>query len=1465
MTRMPAPIEPSLEFGGNMRFELVRRIGAGGIGLVYEALDRAYGTRVAVKTLQRLDGEALLRFKNEFRMMQGLHHPNLVRLGELFEEGGHWFFTMELLDGVDFMTYVAERDRDSGSLRGITGSDEQPNTVPYGLRKTRPYPTAETPQDLLRDSDGSWLRGAEPSTVALSPQTLQRIAAAPVEPESMVPGPLLGHVFDEARLREALRQLAEGLYALHRAGMVHRDIKPHNVMVSAGRVVLLDFGLVSEERPWHRHDNEEGLVLGTPPYMAPEQAAGHAATPASDWYGVGTMLYQALTGRRPFEGQVGQILLEKQCREPVPPSRRVIDPATVPRDLELLCMQLLQREPASRPTGAEVLAALAGGVPEDLGDTGTSLPILGTAAEIDLIGRAAELEALRRAFAACAPGHPMLAFVRGGSGMGKTALIEHFAREMRDQHGALVLRGRCYEREAVPYKAFDGAIDELSRYLGRLRLALDGDPDDLGGAGVPKNRNAGRNAGRNADSNTDSNADTRVDDASDASRSGTSSHSGKRLSALGLARELDAGLDDAVRGWLAHEFAVLARLFPVLDGVFDAPMGFDGMSDEGRSSPGWQGVERTDLHREAGSGIGSGVGGAGDVRDPGELRRRAFAALKLLLGRIATVRPLVVIIDDLQWGDSDSAMLLAELVSPPSSPNLLVVASYRSEEAASPFMLSLREIVQRAVEADELLDIDVGPLSQNDSRNLAMALWRRLAVRRRAPSHVTMTHGDAEGVTAEYVTSIGIRDCAGSPFFIGEMMRYLASLPDDAAPATPGRITLESVLRERRQQLTPGSRRLLDVVAVAGRPIAQGVALRAAGLDVAAIGALAALRVGHFVRTRGPGLADAVEVYHDRIREAVLAELIDDELRDHHGWLAEALEGSDDAEMLAQHYLGAGRPERAAEHALRAAENAERALAFDRAARMLRLVLDARAWPEPERRDLYIRLGEALGNAGRGAEAVEAYLTAAAVAAGSDEPSGVGMLALLPVRAADTSFDVPLECRRRAAEQMFRSGSFDQGRALLDELMRSVHVRVPRSSVGALVSLLLHRAWLRLRGLGYRARAPEQIPGRDRQRLDLLWAGALAISAVDLIRGSDLAIRCLMMALAQGDEARIASTLALESGHVGSRGSASTRRSVALARVASAIARRNGDPVAHGLAVLAPGISALLTGRWRLARAKLARAEEIFREQCIGASWEAATSQMFRCLALYYLGAWGVLGQEASTSIRHALERGDRYTAAVLDCIAPYGDLWVNDVDGARRTIDQAAVHWQATSGYHLQHYLQLLSRIQIDLYAGEATAAWARIAVEWPLLRRSLMRRVQMTRVESTHMRARCALAMAALAPVRAGQYLRIARRAGRQLRREGVAWGAALGVLVDAAVEALRGRRGRAIALLEEAEDQLEQADMVLFAAAAQRQRGVLVGDVEGSEIVRQADAVMSRHGIVNPAAVAGMLAPGFPAAAS
>src|ERR1044071_7532317 len=101
------PLEDAIRlYPQTRRFEVIRVLGTGGMGVVYEALDRERQCRVALKTLRTLNPEALLRFKREFRALQDIQHPNLVSLGELLEENGQIFFTMELVLGVDFIEYV---------------------------------------------------------------------------------------------------------------------------------------------------------------------------------------------------------------------------------------------------------------------------------------------------------------------------------------------------------------------------------------------------------------------------------------------------------------------------------------------------------------------------------------------------------------------------------------------------------------------------------------------------------------------------------------------------------------------------------------------------------------------------------------------------------------------------------------------------------------------------------------------------------------------------------------------------------------------------------------------------------------------------------------------------------------------------------------------------------------------------------------------------------------------------------------------------------------------------------------------------------------------------------------------------------------------------------------------------------------------------------------------------------------
>src|SRR5260221_3263323 len=322
------------EFRGTARFLVESRIGAGGFGVVYKALDRERNTRVALKLLRHFAPKSLYRFKQEFRALADVSHPNLVTLYELGSEGGEWFFTMELIDGVGFLRYV----RDD---RGPDGGFKSDHVTSTGSESGRFF-------------EGEGRDG---------------------------PSAVLATVLNLERLRDALRQLGDGVTALHPTGKLHRDIKPSNVLVSRdGPVTLLDFGLVKDLAM-----DQTNTVAGTPAYMSPEQAAGLPLAEASDWYNVGAMLYEALTGCLPFSGSPLEVLRQKEKSEPPAPIELV---PGIPRDLDALCRDLLRRDPARRPSGAEIRRQLK----SDRGDQ--TLPPPPPPSVAPFVGRKKELAAL---------------------------------------------------------------------------------------------------------------------------------------------------------------------------------------------------------------------------------------------------------------------------------------------------------------------------------------------------------------------------------------------------------------------------------------------------------------------------------------------------------------------------------------------------------------------------------------------------------------------------------------------------------------------------------------------------------------------------------------------------------------------------------------------------------------------------------------------------------------------------------------------------------------------------------------------------------------------------------------------------------------------------------------------------------------------------------------------------------------
>ena len=334
-----------------------------------------------------------------------------------------------------------------------------------------------------------------------------------------------------------------------------------------------------------------------------------------------------------------------------------------------------------------------------------------------------------------------------------------------------------------------------------------------------------------------------------------------------------------------------------------------------------------------------------------------------------------------------------------------------------------------------------------------------------------------------------------------------------------------------------------------------------------------------------------------------MARLEPEVTREHHRRLALALEasGSADPEVLGVHLLGSGQPERAADYFARAADQAAEALAFDRAAGLYRRAreLQPDASPAGTIHRLNARLGDALANAGRGAEAAAAYLAAV-----PDAP------------VADA-----IELQRRAAMQFLISGHIDEGLAALRTVLEAIGMALPVTPRRALFSLLVQRARLRLRGLGFRERDPSEIAPADLTRIDVCWSAGAGLSVVDTIRGADFQARGLLLSLAAGEPSRIARALAMEAAHAASAGGSNRKATARLLDRADELASRVEHPYALGMVALARGVSAYLEGRWTLAQQECDRAETIFRDRCTGVAWELDTAHAFALWGLSHQGA----------------------------------------------------------------------------------------------------------------------------------------------------------------------------------------------------------------------------------------------------
>jgi len=398
-------------------FKVLSELGRGGMGIVYKVKHNKTGALAALKmippeALSRSDSE--LRFKREFRAMQRVEHPNVIRVFDAGTHEGCPYFTMELVEGAEIRRFV-----DGENPIVINGKDGPPNVL--------------TAPQIARLNEPSRVKVVADLTV----------------------------------------QVAFALAEIHSHRIVHRDLKPDNIIVSKGGVAkLMDFGIAKQLSNSSEHSSG-GMVVGTFKYLSPEQALGGEIDGRADLYCLGIILYELLTGRHPFYSESSIGYAYHHAKKP-PPDIEKFNPG-VHLGLKAVCDKLIKKDPRERyPTAEDVIAAIReaeGGAPQAPETTtrqrATPAPVKNLPFELAkdqvfapaLIGRDRERKQIGGVVEKLLSGKGCTIVVSGPQGIGKTRLFKEVAADVK-QRSIDFVWGRC-EAQGAPYHPYIEVLDEL--------------------------------------------------------------------------------------------------------------------------------------------------------------------------------------------------------------------------------------------------------------------------------------------------------------------------------------------------------------------------------------------------------------------------------------------------------------------------------------------------------------------------------------------------------------------------------------------------------------------------------------------------------------------------------------------------------------------------------------------------------------------------------------------------------------------------------------------------------------------------------------------------------------------------------------------------------------------------------------------------------------------------------------------
>ena len=681
------------------------------------------------------------------------------------------------------------------------------------------------------------------------------------------------------------REVADALHFAHEHGVIHRDVKPSNVLLSEAdnSALLADFGVARLLD--HPSVTATGALVGTAAYMSPEQALTEAVDRRADLYGLGVMLFELVCGRTPFAADSIVAVLMKHVDEPAPRASDV-NPG-VPEALSRLILQLMSKRPEDRPASGlavcQALDALTSSSVVAVRDDGPGrhrLPeSLAAATERPFVGRRDAIEALGETWERAATERSQLAVITGEAGIGKTSLATAFAHRVYDE-GAVVLYGRCDEDPLVSYQPFVEALRQL----------IVDDPD--------------------------------------------------------VVSELDSS-------WSA-ELAELSRLIP-------------------------------ELRRRPSTMSGT------SRRDSLE-RYQLFEAILALISPTVHRRRMLLVLDDMQWADEPTELLLRHLMRAPLHGLMVLVTRRPSKPAERDPLVKVLADLKRDVGGDRrLIALSIVGLDVRETHQLASAQRERPVDREFSQLLRTQT--------------------AGNPFFIEQVLRGLGDV--DLSTAQQAAAAMESLRVPQEVQefidyrlagFSGDVRELLAQAAVCGPEFRVDVLAKLRSVGTGQIIDLLRepLAAGLIVE---PAIA-RYAFSHALVRETLYGRRLGKSERAQlHLRIGETLESMPSqaiaAAELARHFHAAreiGGAKRTVEYALTAAHDAGKALAYEAAAAFTHQACDALECMgedhDLERCRLLRVGGRLLWQAGDQKGAQSAFLASATLARKLGNPSQLARAAL---------------------------------------------------------------------------------------------------------------------------------------------------------------------------------------------------------------------------------------------------------------------------------------------------------------------------------------------------------------------------------------------------------------------------------------------------------------------------------------